>query len=515
MQPTLTNSEYIIASNCEKYYWQRVNKPHRASNTHAKSIDATLKKIRFLGTSLVSSGRDAIEFKDPVAATEEFLQQKNGVLYNARFRSPDGVYTAHCDVVLKSGSTISIYIVKPETKIKEPNDVYELGFIYYVLKSLGYKPGNIKLTILYLNKYYRRKGPLSVTKLFNCEDVTYRGKNNYYQVESNLRQWALRAQNETVPTTECTQFCFHHNCPFINACWGDFDGINMFNVNNYGKAKDKVIPLYKKDFIELADVPHKCGQIKKAAKIEEIKGFNKTKIGEYLKQNGLTDSFYSLSLVPYKSPIPLYNNSGPFFQMEYQFSLIHRINGEETHFNFLIDKDFKFRSSLIRNLLRVTETPGNIVVANHYEVCQFFDELTTILPGFEKGISGLKSRLVNLMLPFEKNYYPHPSFKIYKKKQIRKTVYDEDGNQVINKDEKQPPSAVSFKSVIPIFIKDWEYDISTWDIKDIKAVEDKVALFPSMSDNEYEKCKRSIIRYHDLMATLQARIIEKFQQLNK
>ncbi len=513
MEITLTTPEYVIASNCEKYYWQKTNRPHLANDIDT-TVDSTLNQIKFLGTRYLASGTDIKGAAEPYTATmEELRKQSNIILYNAAFKSPNGLYSINCDAIVKTGQILNFFLIKSNVKISEPNDVYEIGFVYYVLKTLGYKPGNIRLTILNLDKYYLREDFLSITDFFIPTDVTHRGKNNHYQVELNLRQWALRAKNTVVPAAKMTAFCFQHKCPFINACWGEFQGLNMFTVNHF--EKNKVTSLYKRGLVELSDIPNRNGQIKKPLKDEGIKGFNKTKVREYLEKNNLTDGFYSLSLVPYKSPLPHYYNSRPYFAMEYQFSLVHFIGGEEKHYNFLIDKNFKFRSELIKNLLRITEEPGSLVVSNFYEIKKLFQYFIETYPKLKKRILELQGRLVDLMIPFDKNYYPHPSFKIYKLRQSNKKSNDEDGNPIVSTDEKKPPSVVSFKSIIPLFIKDWEYKVDDWDMLDDKSIEDKVAIFPYVSEDDYEKYKRSIFRYHDLMATIQLRVIQRLQQLNK
>ena len=112
----------------------------------------------------------------------------------------------------------------------------------------------------------------------------------------------------------------------------------------------------------------------------------------------------------FQPAVPLFDNSRPYQQIPFQYSVFLKNNkkSEADHFEFLAEPGEDPRIKFIQNLLEVMNKKGDVVVYNKtFEVTRL-REIARDFPGYEDNIEKLISRIKDLMIPFQKKYYYLP-----------------------------------------------------------------------------------------------------------
>jgi hypothetical protein len=111
--------------------------------------------------------------------------------------------------------------------------------------------------------------------------------------------------------------------------------------------------------------------------------------------------------------VPLFNNSRPYQQIPFQYSLHYKKDkdAELEHFEFLAEASRDPRLPFIKKLLNDTKAEGIILVYNKAFEITRLNEIARDFPEFNKEIDERINRIVDLMIPFQKKYYYTPEMK--------------------------------------------------------------------------------------------------------
>jgi hypothetical protein len=109
----------------------------------------------------------------------------------------------------------------------------------------------------------------------------------------------------------------------------------------------------------------------------------------------------------FQPAVPMFDNSKPYQQIPFQYSLHYKKNKKSKidHFEFLADAENDPRIKFIENLLRDTKTDGDILTYNKSFETLRLKEIAEAFPKYKKDIEERISRIKDLMLPFQKKYY--------------------------------------------------------------------------------------------------------------
>jgi hypothetical protein len=155
---------------------------------------------------------------------------------------------------------------------------------------------------------------------------------------------------------------------------------------------------------------------------EEIRGFLKTLI-------------YPLYFLDYETvfpAVPLFDNTRPYQQVPFQFSLHiqQKKGGDLNHVEFLHTDSTDPRPDFIKSLIENCGDIGSVIVYNQSFESGINNQLAEDFPEYSARIDKITQRMVDLLVPFRSRWLYHPDMK----------------------------GTASLKSVLPAFVPDLRYD---------------------------------------------------------
>ena len=201
-----------------------------------------------------------------------------------------------------------------------------------------------------MNSEYVRHGDLDLEELFTLHDT----KNELQDIETvqkqvaNLREILDSPELETVISkTKCNKF---YECGYKYHCWKDIPEYSVFNVFR-GKLADEI---YSKYGADLRNIPPEI--YAKRINSGDIESFlNNTDIINKDVLRKFTDSLcWPLYYLDYESimpAVPMFDNSRPYQQICFQFSLHVQStpDAQLEHYEYLHKIDTDPRPDLIKN----------------------------------------------------------------------------------------------------------------------------------------------------------------------
>jgi CRISPR/Cas system-associated exonuclease Cas4 (RecB family) len=310
---------------------------------------------------------DSFSYALSVEKTQTLLKSGASIIYEAAFNF-EGVLCAIDILVMENGKWFA-YEVKNSTKVK-PAHIMDASLQYYVITNAGLSLKDI--SIMYLDNTYVKRGEVEIQKLFAHVSVLEQVKQHQAFIEEKANDLKLMLANKKQPKVEPGNHCFTpYDCNFTEHCWKNV----VEEKQDYGKLK-----------------------------------IDKIAIREFLDELSYPLFFFDFETVAH--PVPVYDESRPYQQVPFQYSIHVKRNAtaEMEHFAFLGDGINEPREQLIINLIKHCETKGTILVWYKPFENSRLKELARDFPNYEKEIHKLQERLVDLMVPFKKGYYHHPSF---------------------------------------------------------------------------------------------------------
>ena len=325
----LSKSKYCNAVQCPKMLWLLQNQKEVQEEASNQAVLENGTEVGLLAKHLFGDEFVDIPFsenlQEMIAATKKALQQEKVIVTEASF-AYEGNFCS-VDILVKNGKQYEIYEVKSSTDIKE---IYldDISYQVYVLSSLGYPVK--KACLVYLNRFYQRKGELDLKALFLQEDVTQRTKEKQNEVKkriADIKQYMLQQEE---PQDDIGMHCVSpYDCPFFSYCTRKLPSNNVFQLRRMQNKtkfhfyhqgcyryedllKEKIDSKVKQQIV--FELEHKAPEIHQAA----IEAFLKT----------LSYPLYFLDFETYQQSIPLYDDVKPYMQIPFQYSL-HFIESEK------------------------------------------------------------------------------------------------------------------------------------------------------------------------------------------
>lgn len=182
----LSKSKYCHGIQCRKMLWMDNHMSEQADELGLEVVFTNGHNVGDIARSYFGS-YSVVEFEEDKNLMAENTKKliKNGIenIAEASFVY-DGLYCA-VDILRKNDDGFDIVEVKSSTNIK---DIYidDVAFQYYLLTQCGINVKKVQL--MYINKYYERKGSLELDKLFVLEDCTEITKQKAMDVAKNIAE---------------------------------------------------------------------------------------------------------------------------------------------------------------------------------------------------------------------------------------------------------------------------------------------------------------------------------------
>jgi len=416
----LSKSTFIRGLQCEKslYLYKHFYNLKDDIGPQQQAIFNQGNEVGILAQKLFPNGVDAspeshFKMRESVAKTKEFIDNRETIIYEATFQF-NGVLAA-LDILVKDDEGWKAYEVKSSTSISETY-LYDAAIQYYTIVNSGIELKDI--SIVHINNQYVKNGAIDVHELFTIESVYDDVQQLLPNIPNKIERFKNVIGKESIPDIDIGLHCSTpYDCDFKGHCWKHIPEYSIFDISNLWTSKK--FDLYNRGIVTLDQIDLEDNPLNSNQQLQVISELNQTSyvdinnISQFL--NDLKYPLYFLDFETLGPAIPIYDNSRPYQQLVFQYSLhIQHNKGDlPTHLEYLANAspDEDPRIEFIRQLIENCGTNGDILVYNIGFEKGKLNDLKDLYPQYDYEISSIINRLKDLMIPFQKQWYYTPEMK--------------------------------------------------------------------------------------------------------
>ena len=413
----LSKSSFIKGLQCEKhlylykYHYDEMDKLSEMQKAIFKrGSNVGVLAQRLCPGGVVAAQEDPPNYDAALKRTKELINGDAQVIYEAAFMFNEVLSIADIVVIEKGG--MKVYEVKSSTSISETY-LNDAALQYYVISSLGIRVKDF--SIIYINNQYVRNGDLNLQELFITESVLELILPLQKSVKQNVDRFKKLLLRKKMPDIDIGEHCHNpYTCGFYDYCRKHIPEDSIFDFS--GMHLSKKYELYSNGIINLKDVPEDYPLNKNNEIQLDVFRSGKPLIDNKAIKSFLSDLNYPLYFMDFETfqpAVPLFDNSKPYQQIPFQYSVFlkRNKNNEAEHFEFLAESGSDPRKKFIESLLRVIKGKGDVLVYNKTFEITRLNEIARDFPEYADEIEKLISRIKDLMIPFQKKYYYAPEMK--------------------------------------------------------------------------------------------------------
>lgn len=494
-----SKSKYCGYWQCPKLAWLKQYRPELCeSDPSAQERFQTGNEVGDLAMGLFGNYTEVTAFKEDgsldlsamIKKTAELIINGEENICEASF-SFNGSYCA-VDILHKEKGGYAIYEVKSSTKLSY---IYLVDIAYqkFVLQKCGVKVTGAYL--IHIDSGYLFDGKLDLRKFFKTEDVSLLIGKEEAEVEARLKEaegiMAQSAEPEREIGVHCTD---PYDCGFWKYCTRDLPEQNVFDIYRLSFAKK--LELYQAGIVSYEDLfrygkldnPIRKRQVEYALQ-EKDAYIEKENIRSFLQT--LAYPLYFLDFESMQLAIPRFPLSHPYDQIPFQYSLhyIEREGGELKHGEFLGISGEDPRRALAERL--VNDIPQNacVLVYNQAFERTRLKELAALFPDLADALTGIRSNIVDLLVPFQKGYYYNRAM----------------------------GGSFSIKSVLPALFPD-DPSLNYHNLEGVHNGDEAKNIFPKIKDMppaEADKTRHNLLKYCELDTFAMVKLWQKLQEASK
>ena len=413
MAPLLSKSKYLSGLQCPKYLWIQVHEPERIP-----AVDAVTQYIFDQGhlvgeyaKQLFPRGIDIPhdDFMGNIATTKRLLAERKP-LFEAGILS--GRVYCRLDILNPvNEDEWDIIEIKSGTSLKE---VYidDVSFQKFCCEQAGLKIGTCQLG--FINNQFVKDGAIDPRELFVLEDISARVEEIGEGIEERVFGLLEVVSNKSSPEAAIGQHCLApYECPLRTECWGVLPENSIFDLRG---GKTTQFDLFEQGILSIKDIPDNIPlsrqqQIQKECVMTGNIHVEKGEIRQFL--NRLKYPLYYLDFETFGPAIPMYDDTRPYQDIPFQFSLhvVENPASEPVHYSFLAEGADDPRSRILRELQRLLGSEGSIIAYNAGFEEGVLKELVEAFPEYTDWLKGILTRMVDLLYPFTNFHYYNASQK--------------------------------------------------------------------------------------------------------
>lgn len=410
-----SKSKYCSLWQCPKMCWLKKYKPEEAKiDPEIQSRFETGTQVGELAKGLFGENLDVTTLKADGSLNLPAMIEKtkkaiaDGVenICEAAF-SPDGLYCA-VDILHREKGGYAIYEVKSSTKVS-PVYCVDIAYQKYVLQKCGVTVTGVY--VVNIDTSYVRYGELDINKLFKITDVSQSVEDEEKMVEQNLAYAEKLLSNHNEPEIDIDIRCTDpYDCSYWDYCTRHIPHPTVFDLYNV-KSENK-LALYKSGITTFEDLVANGVALKGITKMQVDFALNdretyidREKIKEFL--DTLSYPLYFLDFESMQLAIPQFDNSKPYQQIPFQYSLhyIECEGGQLQHKEFLAPSGVDPRRELAESLCNNIPDNVCVIVYNKTFECSVLNELAKLFPDLGEHLLKIRSNIKDLYIPFQKGYY--------------------------------------------------------------------------------------------------------------
>lgn len=485
----ITKSLYCLGVQCPKMLWLKVHKPELFDeSTMNDSILEKGTEVGQLARGLFGPYKVIERGSQMVSETERLIASGEKIIAEASFAT-DGLFCS-VDILKNLGDrNVELYEVKSSTEISEIY-LHDVAFQVYVLEKSGYTVQ--KANLVYINNKYMRKGDLELDKLFIIEDLTETVRQMQQDVQERIRSLKEHLSHSEEPMVDLGRHCEKpYKCGFWKHCTSAITSPNVFDVS--GMQSRTKFKYYNQGLISYEDLLKK-GDLNNSQRLEiqfELENpdahIEKDKIREFL--DGLTYPLYFLDFESFQPAIPLYDDSWPYEQVTFQYSLHYyeEEGGALLHKEFLAMPGKDPRRDLAEKLCE--DIPLNVCTLAYnmqFEKTRI-KELAKLYPDLADHLMNIHDSIQDLMIPFQKKQYY----------------------------TKAMQGSYSIKYVLPALFPD-DPSLDYHNLEGVHNGSEASAAFAAMekmTPEELAACRANLLKYCGLDTFAMVKVFEKLQEV--
>jgi len=348
--------------------------------------------------------------QEAVTYTSKLIEEEKEVIYEAGFQFDEVLVLT--DILVKGDGWWRIYEVKSSTNMK-PQYILDTAVQYYVMSNMGFTVEDIFL--IHINNQYTRFGEININAIFTLESVLEPVLEIQKYVENTIPDLKRVLELNEIPEVDIGEYCHDPvDCDFTEYCWKHVPSNSIFDISRL-KNSDK-FQFYNDGILTIDQVPgdfplNDNQRLQVDCYKSKSNHIDRVAIRDFLQD--IDYPLYFLDFETYAPAIPLYDNSRPYQQIPFQYSL-HIKESEQAelkHCMFLGMPQEDPRGELIEQLLKEIGDAGSILVYNRGFEVRILKELMRDFPDYEDQISSIIERIRDLMIPFQKRFYYTPRMK--------------------------------------------------------------------------------------------------------
>jgi hypothetical protein len=412
----LSKTAFLQSLQCPKLLWHSIHKPNLIPPPD-ESIKARMEQGKKVETYARQLFPQAVvidheqPFDDVIAQSQDaLLRPTETAICNALLSTED--LMCETDILVPAENAFDLYEVKSSTSLK-PEHLPDIAFQKHVAEKKGVRIRSCFLVLV--NGAYVRKGDIEPKKLFQVNNITD-GVSGYADIDAQVESALEICRQKKCPEIDIGEQCAS-DCPLRDLCWKKVDSIpnNIFSL--YRIQKKRAFGWYRDGIIDNADIPEdyplndRQKMQVKAEKDGQLQ-INRKQVTHFLNQ--LKFPLYFLDFETFASPIPLIDNSSPYHQIPFQYSLHvieKNLNDKPKHFSWIWDSQVEQdpRKEMLIRLKELLGGSGSILA--YYAIFEkmILKQAVAICPDYDKWLAGILKRFVDLLLPFRNFYIYHPN----------------------------------------------------------------------------------------------------------
>lgn len=490
-----SKSRYCCGIQCPKMLWLKKNMPEEFDDSVMNQ--AILSAGNDVGDLAMGLFGDYTEvpysesISEMIPATQKLIDDGVVNICEASF-SYDGCF---CSVdILRNlgGNKVELYEVKSSTELK---DIYKEDVSYqnWVLTKLGFDVQ--KVCLVHINNQYVRHGELELDKLFTIVDLTDVAKSKLSEVEDNIAKFREYLEQETEPECKVGSQCSSpYDCGYWSHCAVDMPEDGEPTVWSISRLRDKQW-YYDNGYItfqQLYDAGVLKGNYLQQVEVElknlppQIKPKEVSKFLETLSY-----PLYFLDFETFNPAIPLYDESSPYQQIVFQYSLhyIEKEGGELKHKECLSYPGTDPRRQIAEQLCK--DIPLDVCTTAYnmgFEKGKIRD-LAVLYPDLHDHLMNIHDNIKDIMIPFQKRWY-------YTKEMQR---------------------SYSIKYVLPALFPD-DPSLNYHNLEGVHnggEASNTFLAMQKMDKEELEKWREHLLRYCELDTFAMVKVLEKLREVGK
>lgn len=408
-KPTyLSKSKYMHGLQCPKLLWYEYNRKKDLPD-FSPEVYEIMKQGQIVGglaQQLFPGGIKVERDFNPNETNRRSIEalKKRKPLYEPGFAYKNGYALA--DILVPVGEdSWNLVEVKSSSSVK--NEHYaDVAFQKYVYSGAGLKINQCFL--MCMNRDYVRHGKLELDKLFKKEDITAEVLELEPRIEQEVESMIQMIAGEE-PKVLVGQHC--GNCLLKDLCW-DFlpDEDHVFVLRGNKKV---AYDLMQRGVLKLKDIPqdfdlNEKHTIQVKSHLSKEPYVDRRALNHFFNQ--LKYPLYFLDFETIAPAVPIYDNTRPFEDVPFQFSLhvIKKEGAKPIHITYLAPGDKDPRPEILKRLKKSLEDQGSILAyyAEYEKRC--IRQAVKAYPEFNEWFVSIKKRFVDLLPPFANLMYYHP-----------------------------------------------------------------------------------------------------------